>query len=142
MKRGGPLKRRTPLPMRSARARSLAYQERGIKAEVRERDGGCVMRLIAGSVLVGFRTEGREVAVPRCYGDPTYHHLHKASAAGKVTAENGVCLCRGHNGWVEDQPEAAQFLGLVVKPGISPATAWRRRKAHLIVASEQPRRSA
>lgn len=64
-----------------------------------------------------------------CAGPGTPHHLHKAGAGGPTTAANLVPLCAHHNTWCEDEPLAAQALGLVVRPGIDHAEAARRRMA-------------
>lgn len=94
MKRGGKLS-----PSSKSRIDELAGR-RAIREQVFERDGGCVMR------------DGRW---GKCFGEPTFHHLLKASQGGKYTVENGICLCVGHNCKVEDEPAAAYALGLVVK---------------------------
>lgn len=93
--------------------------DRVVKAQVRARDGRCL--------LDRHDPTG-------CYGRLTYHHLVKASAGGKVTVENGVTLCVAHNGWVEDNPAEARRLGLVVIPGVIDAvTADRCRRVNGLV---------
>jgi 5-methylcytosine-specific restriction endonuclease McrA len=51
----------------------------------------------------------------RCWGPLTFHHLRKASAGGGYTEENGLTLCAGGNTWVEDHPDRALELGLVIR---------------------------
>jgi hypothetical protein len=64
-----------------------------------------------------------------CGGPGTPHHLAKSGQGGPTTAANLVPLCARHNGWVESDPPLARTLGLVVRPGISPEEALRRRIA-------------
>lgn len=127
MKRSGFLKRRTPLRSRtrlarrktllprSAKARALRDAADPVVAAVFDRDGGCVLR-------------SRPDEAGECFGGPTPHHLLKASQGGGWTVDNLVTLCRFHNGWVEDRPEHAWQLGLVVRRGETTALAWQRMR--------------
>lgn len=46
------------------------------------------------------------------------HHLRKRSSAGAIACEaNTWPACNNCNGWVEDNPDAARDLGLVVREG-------------------------
>lgn len=63
---------------------------------------------------------------PGCRGHLTVHHLRKAGQGGPYTLINLVTLCAGHNGWVEDEPDLAHELGLVVRRGDTYGEAWRR----------------
>lgn len=99
------------------RSSALIYQGR-IRAEVFERDGGCIL---AGRGLLG-----------PCGGAPmTPHHLLKASQGGRYEYANLVTLCARHNTAVEDHPNEAHALGLVVRHGETVAdadaamAAWR-----------------
>lgn len=52
-----------------------------------------------------------EYRVPRCSGRLTFGHRRKASAGGAYVAANGWATCVSHQGWIEDQPDAARSLG-------------------------------
>jgi hypothetical protein len=95
--------RRTPLKSRSARKQADKPSEDKIRQVVFARDyQTCRMAWHQDS---------------ECAGPLTYHHLRKAGAGGAYTVDNGVTLCAGHNTWVEDHPEEATMLGLVVREG-------------------------
>lgn len=103
------LHRRTPLQPIGRRGRARKRAQALMTAEVIERDGeGCVL--------------GRVEAAGECFGPMGTHHLVKAwRGAFTDVAANGVRLCNGHNGWVEDHPDEARALGLVERE-IPPAT--------------------
>jgi hypothetical protein len=64
-------------------------------------------------------------AVGKCAGQAlTPHHLRKAGQGGSWSPENLVTLCAAHNGWVENEPEKAHLLGLVIWAGETYADAW------------------
>lgn len=120
---------RQPLRQTSRKRRVVADYERLVRAEVKDRDGGCVLRTIADS----------DPVARKCWGIDTYHHLHKAGQGGPTTLDNGVCLCAGHNVRVEDEPAWAKRVGLVVNMEIDPGEAWDRRQlAGLIVRNDRP----
>lgn len=113
MKRGGPLRRLTPLrrgkrlPAQSRKRKAELEARRDVRMAVFDRDGHrCV--LAARVLLAGER-------VPACFGPITPHHLRKASAGGPYTPDNLVTLCAGHNEWVENAPLQASALGLVIR---------------------------
>ena len=61
-----------------------------------ERDEGCVFRRFAPYLDV------------LCFGALTAHELTKRShGADPTNPDECVCLCWGHNGWVEDNPRLA-----------------------------------
>lgn len=108
MKRGKPLKRtamkptRKALPKQSARRKSEVPERRRVNALVVERDGGCVpkMRGMPGD----------------CLGPLAAHELVKRSAGGDyLDPENCVAACSYHNGRIEDYPNEARGLGLVLR---------------------------
>lgn len=125
MKRGGPLKRKTPLtaggpltrsaglrraPLArvSSKRRSEAQERRDVNAEVIARDGGCVPRLRG--------------APGACFGPLAAHEVLKRSAGGShLDPRNCVAACSFHNGWIEDNPKAARALGLV-------RSSWEREE--------------
>lgn len=52
-----------------------------------------------------------------CLGPVNGHELLKRGQGGSITdVRNIVMLCNHHNGWVEDNPDAATSLGLVIHP--------------------------
>ncbi|MGE4425475.1 MAG: hypothetical protein AB7G37_03370 [Solirubrobacteraceae bacterium] len=61
------------------------------------------------------RLAGVAAAGP-CGGPWTPHHLKKSGQGGSYSEANLVGLCATHNTWVEDNPDDARALGLVVKP--------------------------
>lgn len=108
-----PLRRLTPLQAISTRRRRQARIQAVVKVAVLERDGHrCRMADRVGDSFGSLDT-GRRVTVPSCWGILEAHHLGKQSQQGEDTLDNEVTLCTGHNRWVEDQPDAARFFGLV-----------------------------
>ena len=61
-----------------------------------------------------------------CSGVLTVHHLRKSAQGGPYTLVNLLSLCAGHNTWVEDNPDLAHELGLVIRRGDDFADAWRQ----------------
>lgn len=49
-----------------------------------------------------------------CYGHMTVHHLRKASQGGTYTEDNLRAACARHNDFVEENPDVARALGLVL----------------------------
>lgn len=116
--------RRRPLRFKSEKREAMREEEARVREAVFRRDGGCVLRGQASH---------------RCQGPETPHHLAKASAGGRYTPENLVCLCAGSNTAVEDDPEWGRWVGLVVRWDITPGEAWdRRRDCGLVVRTERP----
>lgn len=131
MKRGGPLKRNTALkaakPLTrtgrlkpvSDKMRAQQRVEADLKQELLRRDGGCIARLIQGQT-VAYTVGGADTTmIPLCLGPLDKHELIKRSAwrNGATVDTNCVILCRRHNGWVEDEPNAARALGLSLRRG-------------------------
>jgi 5-methylcytosine-specific restriction endonuclease McrA len=102
MKRGGRMS-----PSSKKRVNDLR-RRREVREAVFRRDGGCILR---------------NKSWGPCYGDLTLHHLLKASQGGAYTEANLVALCSHHNNAVEDFPEAAHSLGLVIK-------SWEAKNAN------------
>lgn len=124
MKRVAMKPRRKALAPRSPKRQLARLAEVELTELVFRRDGGCILR---------------EQTSHRCFGPPTAHHLLKASAGGGWTEDNIVCLCAGANTMVEDQPDWARNMGLVIRWGITPDLAWERRvAAGLIVRTDCP----
>lgn len=113
MKRSGPLRRGKGLkrgkrlkPM-SNKHRAELEPRRDVRLQLNARDGGrCRLEQVAE-------------AGP-CAGPATPHHLRKAGQGGEYDVDNLVTLCARHNTWVEDHPDAAHALGLVVRRGDRP----------------------
>jgi hypothetical protein len=125
MKRSPMPPRKKPMRQRSERKRQELVESRPIVAEVLERDGGCVLRT---------RTD----EWGPCDGPLDPHHLLKAAHGGEYSLTDLVCLCRLHNGAVEDHPAAAKAFGLVVNGAISHAEAAHLRRARGLVAPALP----
>ena len=103
-KTGGELKRTGRIKPVSDKRRESWPDEAAVRAAVFARDGN---RCRIKPLLRGTRWE-------RCWGRLTVHHLRKASAQGAFTEENLIAACAGHNSWVEDHPDLARRLGLVL----------------------------
>lgn len=109
------LERRTPLKRTGGLKRG-----KGLRAKPLEPDEAKRRALVRGAVFArdGFACAlaGDPEAIALlgpCFGRLTYHHLRKAGQGGAYSVENGLTLCLGHNGAVEDHPNAAHALGLV-----------------------------
>lgn len=90
----------------------------------KKRKGGALARAaVRENVFArdGYRCVLDGKAAPdSCSGRLTFHHRRKASAGGAYVEENGLSLCEGHNGAVEDHPDLARLLygdWLVVREG-------------------------
>lgn len=129
------LARRTPLarsstPLRRTRIRPISRKRaaaRDERAEIREqvfaRDRH---RCLLSTYGVG-----------PCSGRLTPHHLRKEGQGGPYTVDNLLTLCSIHNDWVEDVPDLAWALGLVVRRGDPPELAAARRLARGITAERR-----
>jgi hypothetical protein len=106
-------KPRKRLPAKSERKAAAAPDEAKVREAVYARDRGCQL-----AHLVGQR-DSAGTEVPRCHGPRTPHHRRKAIEGGAYSVANRVELCLGHNGWVEDEPDAAAELAplLVMRSG-------------------------
>lgn len=119
---GGRL-RRTPLRRRSAKATEARAVAVPIVDEVYYRDSyQCVLAAHPSHT---------------CQGRLTPHHLKKAGQGGPWAAVNLVTLCVHGNGWVEDEPEIAHTLGLVIRAGETYAQAWARMRTAGLTAGAQ-----
>lgn len=110
-------KRRAQIRYYSAKREATREQRDAVREFVFRRDGGCVC---AGVPEMG-----------RCEGPLTPHHLRKASAGGEYQPNNLVALCARMNRWVEDHPDLAWELGLVVRRGERLSSCWKRLRATL-----------
>ena len=69
------------------------------------RDGGCTFSMFAQG-----RATDQEL---QCHGPLTAHELRKRShGADPTNPDECVCLCWGHNGWIEDNPRVSAAWGL------------------------------
>lgn len=102
------------MPDRSAAKIDAAPDERAVREAVfaRDRHTCQLADLVGAEIAPG-------IVVPRCRGMNTFHHRRKANAAGAYVEANGATLCAGHNGWVEDEPDAVRDArpDLVVRSG-------------------------
>lgn len=127
--RGHWQQRRKPMPRQRRYLPAVSTKtraQRESRAEVREqlwkRDGGeCILDDRRHAHLL----------TGQCFGGATPHHLLKAGQGGAYQLDNLLTACVGHNTWVEDHPDRARDLGLVVLRGrIDHTEAARRRAAH------------
>lgn len=140
MKRGGPLKRKTPLepgaPLKrgSALSRGGPLKQgsgpasgKGLGGSRRKSEGGPRVPAEVRAVVLaraGLRCErcGRDVAG----GGGEVHHRRPAGAGGSKLAEshsaaNLLLLCSDGHRWVESHREAALEAGWLVRQGVDPA---------------------
>lgn len=130
------LTRRTPLarsssPLRRVRLRPISRKRaaqiparQAVREQVLARDGH---RCMLSNYGVG-----------PCSGRLEMHELRKASQASDTyTVENGLTLCSLHNQWVEDAPDVAWALGLVIRRGDPLGLAAERRLARGITVDRR-----
>lgn len=104
MKRGGPLKRKTPLRQQSVKARSQVAQRRKVVAQVIERDGAVCY--------------GHEVLpMLHCFGPLDPHEIvpRGRRPGGHLDPENVRMVCRAHHEWAHGNPLLADVVGLLKK---------------------------
>jgi hypothetical protein len=83
------------------------------RPEIRERVFQRDLYLCRLSPFGSLNQDGRDWGP--CFGIPqTPHHLLKEVHGGEYTLDNLVTLCSGHNQMVEDYPDAAHAIGLVI----------------------------
>jgi 5-methylcytosine-specific restriction endonuclease McrA len=111
LKRGKPLKRTGRLSQKSKAKEAAAADEYIEREFVFARDG---RRCRAAGLGLG------------CWGRLTVHHLQKSSQGGEYSRNNLITLCVACNGWVEDNPDDAHRLGLVVRRAEALEDAWAR----------------
>lgn len=129
LRRGAPLARSAglvrsaPLRARSAKREALRPAELAATQAMLDRDGH---RCLLSNYGVG-----------PCSGRLTPHHLTKAWKGWDWSLDNLATLCELHNGWVEDAPDVAWALGLVVRHGETTADAWARMAARGITSGRR-----
>jgi|SRR6516164_2209433 len=78
----------------------------------------------------------------RCgrYGGLTLHHRRKKSQGGQFTPANCVMLCgsgtTGDHGWVEGNPNDAEWEGFHVRPWRDPAAAAVKYRGRWVFLTE------
>lgn len=116
MKRGGPLRRRTPLRQVSRKRRDEKSARDAVRAEVTARDGaGChALRVL----------DNRRAAAAQHHWPLTCWHpsgldldLHEriprsAWPGGQLVASNVMLVCRRHHEWIDAHETTAATLGL------------------------------
>ena len=111
MKRGGPLRRTTPLrraPIRRSAQRSgRSGNADRVPAEVAEavlaRDQGCVAHRLGFALDV------------RCQGRPHVHHAVLRAQGGEHTMENLLTLCELHHHWAHNVDRAGANAAGVIR---------------------------
>lgn len=118
MKRGGPL--------RADPAKAAAWRQRSKKIKPvsdKRREGSPARRAVVAKALDGVMSGcvlSESAEAGPCYGPSTPHRMRKGSAgwdrrtAGYVDG-NVVATCSFHNGWIEDHPDEATELGMVIR---------------------------
>lgn len=112
--------KRTRLRSFGARAQADADAYAEAKDELdRSSRGRCSVGPLIASVDRRHRCLGRHEAP---------HHLRKTGQGGsKINPANMVACCNPCNGWIEDEPELARALGLVIREGDPSWEALGRR---------------
>jgi hypothetical protein len=124
---------RTPIAQMSDKAKAKIPGRRRAMIVVRERDKVCQfwVRLVVwaqttgavefpespigqdGHVLLARCQMAFDYPTPECFGPLEGHEPKKRSGGADIeNPDEIVLLCQGHNGWVEDYPEARKLLGL------------------------------
>lgn len=130
MKRGGPLKRRTPL------ARKTRIKQRSAKrADVYEREGGrrdivrrrllenpyCQAGQVIGAYLAGAPFSRCDRIWAGCIRDA--QHVHEVIPRGRggsiLDDANLLNVCSICHGWIHQNNDAAESIGLLAKKGPS-----------------------
>jgi 5-methylcytosine-specific restriction endonuclease McrA len=102
MKRGGPLRRRTPLKRSEfRRSGGGSGPTRKVRQEVIERDEVCRAAVLVPSV--------------RCGGGPHVHHVLPRSQGGGHDLSNLLLVCTVHHGWIHANPARSYTLGLLLR---------------------------
>ncbi len=103
--------KRSRLRSVSAKRAAARVAAEPLVQQVFYRDRGCV--LVEHQAVAG-----------QCLGRLTPHHLRKAGQGGAWTLPNLVALCARHNGWIENHPDLAHDMGLVIRTGETYTDAW------------------
>ena len=129
MKRGGPLKRKTPLKSNSTLNQGGSLKRTELKKRSSKRQSVMTndrVPLIQALVEAGYGCEICPVLeyhgcddFNHCTGKiDGLHELRKRSAGGSLVNRNNlVPACNYGNGWIEDNPLLAHEFGLVVREG-------------------------
>jgi hypothetical protein len=103
--------KRTRLRSVSAKRAAARVWAEPLVQQVYDRDRCCILT-------------GHQALAGQCLGRLTPHHLRKQGQGGPWTLTNIVALCARHNGWVENHPDLAHDMGLVIRTGETYADAW------------------
>jgi hypothetical protein len=107
MKRGGFLKRRTPLRKKSTSETSKCKDriQDLLRAIVIKRDNGCVLRNMYGVPVCNGYTKAGELILQ------ADHLITRANSATYADYRLVVCVCKGHHGWKKwHEREYNEFL--------------------------------
>jgi hypothetical protein len=138
--------KRTRLRPVSDKRRAARSDAEPVVQSVFARDQVCILGPIyrVGYFVSAYDTPDRvEIlaalrAVGPCGGRwRTPHHLRKEGQGGTWAHENIVTLCSAHNRWVEDEPDHAHALGLVIRAGESYTDAWAAMRRASIPAGPE-----
>lgn len=95
MKRGGQLKRRTPLKVKGNSETADIKQEiqDTLLAIVKARDGGCVFRVLLGHQCSGYAPKSGHLVLQ------ADHMVTRSNSATFADSRLVVCVCKGIHGW-------------------------------------------
>ena len=117
MKRGGPLRRKTPLPRGDKSLKRVAFRRRPVEPDAYERE------FQRQRHLVRIRSGGRcEIRAKHCRGESSHvHHRQRRSQGGDNSLENLLDLCSVCHFRVHRFPEQAFEHGWLVHEWDDPA---------------------
>lgn len=124
LERTGPPKRKGgPIPFRSAKVDDRRSEREAAVLEASERDGGCVLGLMALQVGVPDHW-------PFCSGPGSEGHEVDTRGRGgsAYDVENIATLCRSCHAWVTEHTLAAEALGLILPSWAASAHADEARR--------------
>lgn len=116
MKRGGPLKRKTPLRARSTLPKGSRLRQVSPKRRSQRESR---LQVVAASLQrAGYRCEAAGIVAEgfptQCWGPLDVDEIkgRGVNPGGELDVENTQVLCRGHHTWKHENPARARELGL------------------------------
>lgn len=98
--------------MKRTRLRPMSAHRREVNAE---------RRIVVQYVFQrdGFMCQAAELGIGPCFGELTPHEVKSRTRAGRTDSnlldpDGMMSLCAHHNTWCEDNPDAADALGLTM----------------------------
>lgn len=118
MKRGGWLKRKTPLRAVSPHRRAYeAELDRVTPSLLKRAEGRCELTEYAGCFynLPISLTEVEAGTVPVCGGPPHRHHILRRAQGGTNDLSNLLYVCRNHHDFIHSRPRLARERGWLMR---------------------------